>query len=285
MHSSLLLFVGLVAAGWRWRWRPSRQSWSDRWQNALIAFCLPPLMLLSTAVAVLAMGHHGTMMGQSVSPLGCRVSTLMLALTASASLDSLAKAAWFWLKLRQYPLITLPSGEQARQLDIDSPFAAQVGIWRSALVVSRGWLEQLTVAEQRAMLRHEQAHANYRDPLWFLGLGVVRRFTLWLPQTNAIWEELLLLREMRADCWAARDTEPLLLAELLVKLSRSMAAMTAAPNPGYVGFSTVTSLDRLEQRIAALLQPDLAVDRPATNGQLIWLIAAAVPFLAIGLHR
>ncbi|NJL49532.1 MAG: M56 family metallopeptidase [Leptolyngbyaceae cyanobacterium SM2_5_2] len=220
MHSSLIAVMVLVALGCRWGWRSREDAWSSRWQSAWLAFCLPPLMILSAAMAVLLMGHHGTMMGRSVSPLGCRISLGVVGLAISAILYSLLKALRLQLTLSQYSIILLPTGERARLLETSIPVAAQVGFWRSALLVSRGWLTQLSTAEQQAILHHEQAHIHYRDPLWFFGLGMVRRFTAWLPQTEAIWQELLLLREIRADRWAAQQTEPLLVAELLVKLTR-----------------------------------------------------------------
>jgi Zn-dependent protease with chaperone function len=45
-------------------------------------------------------------------------------------------------------------------------------------------------------LAHEQAHAHYRDTFWFFWLNVL---TSWLPHTEALWQEILFLREIRAD--------------------------------------------------------------------------------------
>ncbi|MGF1519584.1 MAG: M56 family peptidase [Nodosilinea sp.] len=298
MHSSLLLLTGLIAVVWRWRWRwrfscgdatrSPAGPWQTRWQSALVAFCLPPLMILLAAGAVLSMGHHGTMMGWSVSPLGCWVSLGALGFVGGIVAHTLSRAAQTQLRLRPYPTVTLPTGDYARCLEIDLPVAAQVGLWHSSLLVSRGWLEQLTMAEQQAMVAHEQAHADYRDPLWFLGLGMIRRFSMGLPNTQALWEELLLLREIRADQRAASTSDPLLLAELLVKLSRQMTLATQGYSSDIepsVGFNESLSPSRLEQRVNALLEPDSVAETAVpAPGRLMWLMVALLPLAATWLH-
>lgn len=293
MHSSLILLTVLGALGWRWLWSPmspGEVSWQIRWANALSAFCLPPLMIVLAAGAVLAMGHHGTMMGQSVSPVGCWVSLGVLAMAVGGVAYALGRAARTQGHLRQYPVITLPTGELARCLPIPLPLAAQVGLGRSSLLVSQGWLEQLTAAEQQATIAHEQAHAHYRDPLCFLGLGVIRRFSGWLPNTEALWAELLLLRELRADRRAAATSDPLLLAELLVKLARQLTLALPPPTPDadlelWVGFNDALSPSRLEQRVNALLEPHPHEATTALGlGQLVWLLVTVLPLATTWLH-
>jgi Zn-dependent protease with chaperone function len=280
----------LGAIAWRWIWCPLSPDspWQTRWESALSAFCLPPLMVLLAAVAVIAMGHHGTMMGQSVSPVGCWVSWGGLALASGVLTYSLGCAVRTGWQLRQYPVVALPEGGQARCLPVDLPLAAQVGLWRSALLVSRGWLEQLTTEEQQATLAHEQAHADYRDPFWFLWLGLVRRFSIWLPHTEALWEELLLLRELRADQRATATSDSLLLAELLVKLSRqiTLASHLEVYLEDGVGFNDGRSLSRLEQRVNALLEPPPLPERSVSLWlrQVIGLMVATLPLAATWLH-
>ncbi|MBD2105836.1 M56 family metallopeptidase [Nodosilinea sp. FACHB-13] len=290
MHSSLLVLTIVVAAVWRWRWRQCDGPWLVRWESALSAFCLPPLMIMLAAAAVLSMGHHGTMMGQVVSPVGCWVSLGILSFATGILAYSLGRATHTAWGLRQYAMVSLPQGEQARCLPIDLPLAAQVGLWRSSLLVSRGWLEQLTAIEQQAMLAHEQAHADHRDPFWFFWLGVVRRFTGWLPNTEALWEELLLLRELRADRQAANTSDPLVLAELLVKFARQMALVTYSQSSEHwletgVGFNQALSLTRLEQRVNALVTPDpVAKVSEQRQVKLAWLMVAMLPLVVTWLH-
>ncbi|HEY9660512.1 MAG TPA: hypothetical protein V6C65_18820 [Allocoleopsis sp.] len=70
MHLSLILVMVGVAIGVRLGWQRlqslalhHRNDWATRWQLALSAFLIPPLLLFSTAIAVLGMGHHGMMLG------------------------------------------------------------------------------------------------------------------------------------------------------------------------------------------------------------------------------
>ncbi|MFQ4135571.1 M56 family peptidase [Nodosilinea sp. PGN35] len=287
MHISLLALMVGVAVLWRWRWQPTAGSWQTRWQTALSAFCLPPLMVLLAAGVVIAMGHHGTMMGRSVSPVGCWVSLGVLTIASGVLAYSLGRAAGMAWWLRQYPLVPLPQGGQGRCLPMELPIIAQIGLGRSALVVSQGWLQQLTPTEQQATIAHEQAHADCRDPFWFFWLGVLRRLGGWLPNTTALWEELLLLRELRADQRAAQTSDPLLLAELLVKLARQMTlAQPMTALDACVGFNEAMSLSRLEQRVNALIEPGEVDSRPRVEpGQILWLAIALLPLATPWLHR
>ncbi|MEB3313154.1 MAG: M56 family metallopeptidase [Cyanobacteriota bacterium] len=291
MHSGLLLLTLGVALIWRWRSHRFLETlpygpWQSRWTATLQAFCLPPLMLLVAAMAVLTMGHHGTMMGWGVSPIGCWLGLATVAWGATVGGEAAGRALYSQWRWRQCALVDLPGGGQARCLATPLPVVAQVGLWQSSLVVSQGWLDQLTLPEQQATLAHEQAHADYRDPLWFLILGMVRRFSLWLPHTQSLWEDLLLLREIRADQQAARHSDPLLLAELLVKLSRqvSLAGQGATP-PSWASFNPASSPQRLQVRVIALISP--IPESPSVTPGLTamgWLVIAALRLATIGLH-
>ncbi|WP_035985919.1 M56 family metallopeptidase [Leptolyngbya sp. KIOST-1] len=295
MHSSLIVLTILLAVVWRWLGESSAgrspdAPWQDRWESTLRAFCLPPLTVLLVASAVLSMGHHGTMLGWSVSPVGCWVSLGVLCWFSGVLVYSLGRALVAHGRLRRYPTIALPQGGVARCVPGAVPMAAQVGLWRSSLLVSQGWLDHLTPAEQRAMLAHEQAHADFHDPLWFFGLGLLRRFGCWLPHTTALWDDLLLLREMRADQQAATTSDPLVLAELLVKLARQITLALQPPALGtgidcFAAFNESLSVSRLEQRVNALLTPAPEADPQAPGFRhLAWLAAAVLPLATTWLH-
>jgi len=283
MHMLLLMGTAAIAVLCRCRWRPQGETWNARWNHALATFCLPLLLLLSASVAVLWMGHHGHMMGMPVSPVGCWLGRLVLALVGVLFLFSLGRALWFQARVRHLPWITLPGGERVRCLEGNAPFAAQVGCWRSQVVVSRGWLNQLTEPEQLAILRHEQAHACYRDLFWFFWLGLARRLTLWLPATDDLWQELLLLREIRADRWAMQDTDPILLAELLVKLARSPMA-EHEHQPLTIGFCGHGSVERLEQRVEALVNQASLPAAVPQRGELAWIFVTVMPLMLVCFH-
>lgn len=276
-----LVLIGIAIAGavWsRWRWSAATTSWSARWQTALLALLLPPLLLGMTAVTVLRMGHHGQMMGLPVGWIGCLLSLGFLGYA------TFALVYWVGQGWRSRLQLSHCSGGYLGShlgyvLDTPALLAAQVGFWQPQLVVSQGLLQTLTPAQLHAVLTHEQAHHHYRDTFWFFWLGWVKRLTSWLPNTAALWQELLLLRELRADRWAAQQVDPLLLAESLLRVVQPPLDRT---DDLWVAFGETVG-DRLEQRIDALISPTqpLAAANPRC---WIWLIVGLLPLLALPFH-
>ncbi|NJR68895.1 MAG: M56 family metallopeptidase [Synechococcales cyanobacterium CRU_2_2] len=202
------------------------------------------------AIAVLKMGHHGLMLGQSVGWLGCH-SVVGFGAIALGLLLLQAGQTWRTVaQIRQLPLQPV-QGTASRQIQSMVPFAARVGFWQPDLVVSLALTQQLSPEELRAVLLHEQAHLQFRDTFWFFWLGWLRQCTRWLPQTEALWQELLLLREIRADRWAAQFADPLVIAEALLKMTQA----AAVPLWSGAAFTEVDTETRLEARIRALLSP------------------------------
>ncbi|HEY9646118.1 MAG TPA: M56 family metallopeptidase [Chroococcidiopsis sp.] len=290
MHIGLIGLALVLAVIVRSSWSPATvDSWEQRWQRALGALLSPFLLLLATAIAVLQMGHHGQMMGMPVGRIGCLIA---LGFLGSGLVLVVVLAALGWRsrhRVSTYPTVAA-SGQMARLLDIDALFAGQVGFWTPTLIVSRGLLHKLSAEQIAAVLTHEQAHYYYRDPFWFFWLGWVRRFTAWLPNTAALWEELLVLRELRADRWAAQTVDPLLLAESLLQVVQSQVVQSAATVPAHsysVAFGGAEPLTRLEERIDALLEPG---DRPLVAAPALqwraWagLLIGLLPLLTLPLH-
>ncbi len=285
MHSLLVLLSVVVALSLRLAYlgfvdrttlADPTLSWSRRWSLALGAFLLPPLLILAMAIAILTMGIHGSMLGHAVGHLGYGCALVLVVSFATTLLVLGVNALRSYGRLRNLPLTNV-QGVVARRLDTELPFAARVGFWQPALVVSHGLDHLLSETELDAVLRHEQAHLIYRDTFWFFWLGWLRTTTAWLPGTCVLWTELLLLREMRADRWAAQGTDPILLAESLLKMAQ--AAVPA--EPGWVMFSEENEGDRLEQRINALLasQPQVHQADVASRWVMASFAIAALPLL------
>lgn len=281
MH--LLMIVIGVGAAWllrqTWRADPTA-SWQTRWQQALQGFVLPPLMLLMIAVAVLCMGRQGWMVfGQEG---WFYVSVVTVYLGAIALL--LGHLAWQSYQMHHHLTTQYPTashhGQTCRVLDTPIPYSAQIGLGQPELVVSQGLLDVLDAPHLQAVLLHEQAHRHYQDTFWFFWLGWLRRCTGWLPQTEALWQELLLLREMRADCWAARQTDPLLLAEALLTVVRAPAEF---PTELCVPFGESEGRDRLIERIDAIIEP--IADSSEAVSPYGWLSWGFLPLLLIPLHH
>jgi Zn-dependent protease with chaperone function len=294
----LLMVIGSLglAIGLRLNWRRQlSQSWRSRWHTTLISFALPPLVLLTTAIALLWMGpichmaRHLIIQGWSgllTYGWSWGYCAILLLLALQLMTDG-GRSIWC---LRQYPKMALNarcSGDTAvsptaRLIPAEAPFIAQVGLWRPQLVISQGLLDRLAPAHLAAVLCHEAAHRYYADTIWFAGLGLLRRISGWLPQTAALWEELLLLRELRADRWAAQRVDPLLLAEALFTVVSAPLSMEFG-----VAFNEAMVHDRLSERVDALLAvPSPLADEAAEWQFKLWAWGLVLlPLLTIVLHH
>jgi Zn-dependent protease with chaperone function len=279
MHLLTILIIITIAWIIRHGAISKNSSWSERWQTTLFLFLFPSLLLLITALAILYMGCHGVMLGVQAGSLGCAVAASLL-LFAWGLLIKLAYQGHYSIqKLATYQQILIGE-KQARIIDTELPYSAQIGFWNSQLVVSRGLLDTLDTEHLSAVLAHEQAHVHYRDTFWFFWLGWIRSFTFWLPYTEQLWQELLLLRELRADRQAASEIDFLLLAESLLTVAQapleSDSSLCANFNHSVLG-------DRLNERINFLLETTEPIPVNKWHNWS-WLCLVFLPLLTIPLH-
>lgn len=110
--------------------------------------------------------------------------------------------------------------------------------------------------------------------------GWLRRLTAWLPHSTELWQELLLLRELRADQWAAQQVDPLVLAESLLLMVNPYPAEFAENI--CAAMQTATG-HRLSERIDALLDPR---ETAPLSYSWTWsgLLVTAAPLLTIPFH-
>lgn len=283
MHLFLIIIVLSGAIAFRLSWQGNAQTWGDRWHSALFAFLLPPLLLLMTAIAIAVMGYRGQMIGMETGRLSYYLAIAYLVFVLFSGMKVLGDGLTSLKTIRSYPQIKLHLNRQeiqARLLEDSGLYSAQVGFFKPELVISQGLLENLDEEHLQAVLNHEQAHCYYRDTFCFFGLGWLRRITPWLPNTESLWQELLALRELRADRWACQQVDGLVLAEsLLLTVSapfREFASFTAEFNRPY-------SRDRLQERVDALLSD---ADRLDDFKWLDWsgLAIALLPLIFIPFH-
>ncbi|AFY75353.1 Zn-dependent protease with chaperone function [Synechococcus sp. PCC 7502] len=282
MHLLMILVAIAIACGIRNSFINTKSTWYERWHTALTRFLFPPLLLLSTAIALVCMGSQGKMMGLPVGELSY-VTGLLVCLYSLG----LGIILWWqgWQTIAQ--ISHLPQQEHGQDFnqkfkiwESDSIFAAQIGFWQPQLVVSSGMIQQFDPIHLEAVIKHEQAHLVYRDTFWFFILGYFRQLTPWLPQTEILWQELLLLRELRADRWAVQSVEPLVLAESLLWAVGGMSVFAPTVAATLSQFS-----DRLEERIETLLT-ETGEDYPLVSSKFNWgwIILAASPFILICFH-
>ncbi|MBW4556759.1 MAG: M56 family metallopeptidase [Trichormus sp. ATA11-4-KO1] len=284
MHLMMILTALTVAWSLRCSFHHLPGSWDVRWRRSLFLFLFPPLLIFMTAIAVLFMGPQGRMGGVHTGWLSYELALIFLVFFTILCI-ALAFQGWQSVEsARKSPLVSL-GGKQVRLLNTEALFAGQIGFWQPELVVSQGLLQTLSPAHLDSVLAHEQGHYHYRDTFWFFWLGWVRACTAWLPNTDSLWEELLALRELRADSYAASQVDPLLLAEsLLMVVSNSSvsseiccAALESSGGDAYGGKL------RLEQRIEALLAP------PEPTPEINWhywnsFLLAFLPLVSVLFH-
>jgi len=270
MHILMLIIAVWSAIIIRWLWQPQRVPYAQRWQRSLFYFLFPPLLLLMTTMAVLGMGMQGHMLGMETSSISYGVSLLFMGAAILILLWQFYQGARSRKQLQQYPTITV-AGYHAQILPTDIPYSAQIGWWNPQLVISQGLRSSLDTAHLEAVIAHENAHYYYRDTFWFFWLGWLYRLTGWLPNSRCLWEELLLLRELRADSKATETVDYLLLAESLVTVAQFSV------NSGEIAsasLSCTATKTRLEERIEALINQENAMNPPLTNvgRELVWTL-------------
>ncbi|MDZ8053458.1 MAG: M56 family metallopeptidase [Aulosira sp. ZfuVER01] len=279
MHLMMILATLAVACWLRSTWIGPEGNWSLRWRRSLFLFLFPPLLLFMTAIAVLCMGPQGKMGGMYT---GWGSYLLALIYLGLFSILCIKHAILGWQSVesaRNCPLVNF-GNRQIRLLNTGALFAGQIGFWHPELVVSQGLLQTLSNEHLESVLAHEQGHYHYRDTFWFFWLGWVRSCTAWLPNTDSLWEELLVLRELRADGYAASQVDPLLLAESLLLVVSSTPVVSEIC---CAALGSARESDRLEQRIAALLAPQ--EQTPATQLHF-WhsFLLAFLPLVTVIFH-
>ncbi|MEC4984994.1 MAG: M56 family metallopeptidase [Oscillatoria sp. PMC 1068.18] len=280
MHLVIILTTTAIAWGLRLFWDQSGESWTTRWQRSLFLFLLPPLLLLMTAAAVLFMGPSGKMLGLHAGWISYLVAIAFLGWAIFCLLKRLHQMWSSCQEIRAYLQLEI-NGKIAHILDTNFPYSAQIGFWHSDLVVSKGLLQTLDKAHLEAVLAHEKAHSYYRDTFWFFWLGWLRYCTSWLPDTEALWQELLLLREMRADRHAAAQVDPLLLAESLLEVAQAPLKFNDSFS---VAFSCATPANRLTERINALLTTSESPTQPKF-WTWSWMLFALIPLFTVPFHQ
>lgn len=256
----------------------------DKWARSLFLLGFSPIIMGMTAISVICMGYQGQMLGIDAGWLSYTLATIWLVCGNLYLIKQIWLAYLSQKQIRQLPQ-RIVLGKIVRILPTAFPYSAQIGFWRSQLVISQGLLDSLDEQHLEAVLAHEQAHAHYRDTFWFFWLNWLKVLTSWLPYTEALWQELLFLREIRADEKAKESVDSLVLAESLLQVVQQ--ATNSSSGDITKGFSAAFNSNllahRLEERINNIL------DESNPNFQLPWYVWVVVfcsllPFLAIPLH-
>jgi Zn-dependent protease with chaperone function len=278
MHLIIIFTALIVAYTTRCKWTQNIGRWNERWHKALFFFLFPPLLIFTTTFALLFMGPQGRMAGLQTGCYGYAIALLGIAFFAIMCCHQ-AYLGWLSVKSTRECATVNVAGKQVRLLNTGALFAGQIGFFKPELVLSSGLLKTLSGSHLETVLAHEQGHYYYRDTFWFFWLGWMRECTSWLPNTEALWQELLTLRELRADAHAVSYVDPLLLAEslLMVVSSPPISSEILCAALGTPG------ANRLEERVEALLsQPQPTPSSYFTS--LKWLVWTFIPLISIVFH-
>lgn len=278
------LVMILAALGLAWWLRVNNSaspqcSWDRRWQKVMSLFVLPPMLLTMTAISIVYMGaEEQPMLWQWQGRFSYLLASGFLGLAGILLLKQASQSWLLYRRIRTCPQYNV-LGVNSRVLDNTIPYSALIGLWQPELIVTQGLLGALDDEHLASVVKHEQGHYHYQDPFWFFWLGWVRSYTAWLPQTEALWQELLLLREMRADFWAAQQVDPLILAESLLQVASNFSVFS---DIYCTAFSCTATRDRLQERIDALLSANLDV-RDSSLWSWNWLLPI-LPLLVVPFH-
>lgn len=279
MHLVMILTALVIAWGLRSIPVSTNGDWEQRWQRSLFCFLFPPLILITTVLAIILMGAHGEMLGLQAGGFSYWLGFAFIC-SLGFHLGKLAYQAW----LSQQKITTYPEkliqNTKVNLINIELPYIAQIGFWQPKLVISQVLLNILDENQLEAVLAHEKAHLYYRDTFYFFWLGWLRTCTSWLNNTETLWEELLLLREIRADLEAAKTVDALTLAESLLTVAQTSLQPTSCFE---VGFSLPLPDNRLSQRIDALINNSTLPNSP----NLVywsWLLLLLTPWATVPFH-
>lgn len=282
MHSLMMLISLSIACGIRL----SAPSIAQKtWQRSLFFFLFPPLLLLMTSLAVLCMGYQGEMLGLKASWLSYLLAIVFLTF-AGFKLIQLFYQAWLAQQEIQKHPQKLIVDQLARIIDTEFPYSARIGFWDSELMITQGLINVLDAEHLDAVLAHEKAHYNYRDTFWFFWLEWFHSLTFWLPNTESLWQELLFLREIRADQRASKTVDSLLLAESLLIVAQQVNLVSPFnfSKRICVAFHEVCDQNRLLERV------NLILDEPESSSfEFSWynwtiLFCSLMPFFTLPLH-
>lgn len=317
--SSALATMGVIVAAWlsfagvtslavTLTWR-SRGRWLDRMHPrhragaALAAAAAPSLVPTLLVLACLEPGlaglvgrhpdhclshadHFHVCVVHATAALHAPVG-LVLALVGVAILAVFGRGTRELARTRRY-VAALRSGAGPalgpgiRIAASERPFSLATGLVRGEIWVSSALIEALSEDELDAVLMHERAHLERRDPLR-RAVAAALSFPLWPSVRRSILSELAVASEQDCDEAAGRNLgDRLRVAEAILAVERLAGATVQSTPPGLPAFGGCA----VSRRIASLLEAEPAAPalRAACWAAFI-LTATAVVLAANPLHH
>lgn len=280
MHLILILTSLFLAYGIRIISQILESKYQKKWGLSLFFFCFPPLILLMTCVVIIFMGYQGEMWGIKASKFSYYLSISFFIYAILKLTNNIYSHFKTWSILQKCTDHQIKS-HKYKLLKSNVPYAAEIGFWHSQLVLSQGLIDLLSQEHLMAVIAHETAHRNYKDPFVFFWLFYLKKLGFCLPNNDNLWENLVLLRELRADQTAAKKVDYLLIAESLLQVTSSiMTHKNQVNNELECAFYD----NRLQIRIENLMEKkeDLVTNNYV---EIIWLLLIFIPWLFFPFHN
>jgi Zn-dependent protease with chaperone function len=239
--------------------RSSRLAERDRVVLWLVVVLLPPI----TALVQVSWTGAWVPWSDEISILGTFTPGAVAVVTLAALIIVLiALVTWFRRDLALYRLgprtparfpavsvwQSLPDRDGLRpRITRSDRVVAPLLLSDDEIVLPSRTFATLSLAEQRALLAHEQGHLRHRDAIWLGLAGAVVRLLWFQPLARKAWQVAADAAEFAADEHAVRLTgEPRALATGLVSLAAHLPGL--APGLSAAG-------GRLEERVQRLVVP------------------------------
>jgi Zn-dependent protease with chaperone function len=213
-------------------------------------------------------GHWSVQLWRKDDPVGvwpARVTGLILAAVLLLFLISLGREI---VSLRQIRRLTgrLATDDLLVFVDDEEPHAYAVGGRHPRIVISRGLLRGMSVAERRAVLAHETAHVRYRHDVH---LRIIRL----AAAINPLLRPFVPAGGLAVERWADEDTAASLGDRALVARALLRAALAGAANGRRPRGALAHADGDVGRRVSALMQAPPPPRRSMTAITLLLLVA------------
>lgn len=173
-------------------------------------------------------------------------------------------------------------GPGVRIVASERPFSLAAGLVRPEIWVSSALVDALPQDELEAVLAHERAHLERRDPLRRAAAATLS-FPLWPSVRRSVLSELVLASEQACDEAAGRRLgDRLRVAEGILAVERLTGAVMSSTPPGLPAFGGCAVSRRVQSLVEA--EPAAPALRAACWAAFV-LAAAALVFSADPLHH
>lgn len=158
-------------------------------------------------------------------------------------------------------------------------WAGLVGVIHPVLLLGRELILSLSTEELRALVLHEEAHRQRRDPWRRLWMATLTRMIPWKgKELFSRWSRAVELRCDQTAAYAISD--PLIVALALIRTQRLQTQSPCAHHTaGLTGISNglcFTHGDHLEERIQSLLQMELTASSPVEEQKQTWYVFGCI---------